>query len=171
MLIQTGLLKAIKYSTFEMFILNGIVVGYESEMNISSVIYYNRNMQCRSTFPAALSNNNCFFQVIAGSSRFIAAIYDSTVCNYNWDIVPDAVSGRNCPGWWGNRFCIEKRLYFHVVDCTAGFAVSGILLPCLATDRFYLPESGSSSQMRSGSGETESLHLDKTHFHRQVIHT
>ena len=40
-----------------------------------------------------------------------------------------------------------------------------------ATDRFYLSESGSSSQMRSGSGETESLHLDKTHFHRQVIHT
>lgn len=34
-----GLLKAIKYSTFEVFILNGIVVGYESEMNISSVIW------------------------------------------------------------------------------------------------------------------------------------
>ena len=70
-----------------------------------------------------------------------------------------------------DKASVISYLYFHVVDCTAGFAVSGILLPCLATDRFYLPESGSSSQMRSGSGETESLHLDKTHFHRQVIHT
>ena len=34
-----GLLKAIKYSTFEVSVLNGIVDGYESEMNISSVIW------------------------------------------------------------------------------------------------------------------------------------
>ena len=32
-----GLLKAIKYSMFEVSDLNGIVVGYEPKMNISSI--------------------------------------------------------------------------------------------------------------------------------------
>lgn len=34
---QMGLLKSIKYSAFEVSALNGIVVGYEPEMNISSI--------------------------------------------------------------------------------------------------------------------------------------
>ena len=36
-LIQMGLLKSIKYSTFEVSVLNGIVDGYEPEMNILGI--------------------------------------------------------------------------------------------------------------------------------------
>ena len=39
MFIQKGLLKAINYSTFEVSVLNGIVDGYEPEMNISYIFF------------------------------------------------------------------------------------------------------------------------------------